>query len=184
MTGALPYSGSPPLVRGIFSRRQPDTHSGRLTPACAGNIIASAFDDACIQAHPRMRGEYRFNRRYLMQDTGSPPHTRGISRQVETLRSPRRLTPAYAGNINQEQKTITGAWAHPRIRGEYVFDWGIIIRILGSPPHTRGICARSGHEGYDGRLTPAYAGNMMSDEVYVTFEKAHPRIRGEYRFTS
>ena len=123
MTGALPYSGSPPLVRGIFSRRQPDTHSGRLTPACAGNIIASAFDDACIQAHPRMRGEYRFNRRYLMQDTGSPPHTRGI-------------------------------------------------------------CARSGHEGYDGRLTPAYAGNMMSDEVYVTFEKAHPRIRGEYRFTS
>ena len=162
MTGALPYSGSPPLVRGIFSRRQPDTHSGRLTPACAGNIIASAFDDACIQAHPRMRGEYRFNRRYLMQDTGSPPHTRGISRQVETLRSPRRLTPAYAGNINQEQKTITGAWAHPRIRGEYHGLTSNTATDKGSPPHTRGIFRRAPLLRQSNRLTPAYAGNICA----------------------
>ena len=137
-----------------------------------------------MQAHPRIRGEYRKPDLRLRLLRGSPPHTRGISLEWAISSPPDRLTPAYAGNIVHCSRFLYLARAHPRIRGEYTLRHDKIPDALGSPPHTRGICARSGHEGYDGRLTPAYAGNMMSDEVYVTFEKAHPRIRGEYRFTS
>ena len=71
--------------------------------------------------------------------TGSPPHTRGIFPHFPPEAPRPRLTPAYAGNINQEMPDEQMAEAHPRIRGEYCALFVRQLRDVGSPPHTRGI---------------------------------------------
>ena len=49
------------------------------------------------------------------------------------------LTPAYAGNIQLQEKLHIHTGAHPRIRGEYDDAVVHVPDIEGSPPHTRGI---------------------------------------------
>ena len=111
---------------------------------------------------------------------GSPPHTRGILGFSAGPTCGRRLTPAYAGNINVLSARPSASGAHPRLRGEYPAIMSGIKVWKGSPPYTRGISAH-GRKEYPSRgLTPAYAGNIRSHTTNSQAFQAHPRIRGEY----
>ena len=54
-----------------------------------------------------------------------------------------------------------------------------LVRLLGSPPLTRG--KAKGFPAYSGffRITPAYAGKSQNSEAYFSQKKDHPRLRGE-----
>ena len=72
--------GSPPRVRGtdIMCRCRCLCH--RITPACAGNSLATLVENLICQDHPRVCGEQ--SRRALSNGgiMGSPPRVRGTGR--------------------------------------------------------------------------------------------------------
>ena len=68
---------------------------------------------------------------------GSPPHSRdklldGILGIVQN-----RITPAYVGQIDKDDKILDLIRDHPRIRGTNSFFDLVIGNVPGSPPHTR-----------------------------------------------
>ena len=56
--GYLPYTGSPPLARGIQATIMYHWQFAGITPACAGNTTIVIFCKVYIRDHPRLRGEY------------------------------------------------------------------------------------------------------------------------------
>lgn len=115
---------------------------------------------------------------------GSPPLMRGISSISQATPCSTRLTPAYTGNIISGSTRMISAWAHPRLRGEYVQCGSTNLSDQGSPPHTRGIWRKKGKARYLQGLTPAYAGNIHIKCHCKLCQWAHPRIRGEYELES
>ena len=57
-----------------------------------------------------------------------------------------------------------------------------MLRLTGSPPHTRGRYLRELVRGNIGGFTPAYAGKMRLHGRLQPESEVHPRIRGEDRF--
>ena len=102
--------------------------------------------------------------RVIDLQVGSPPHTRGISKQVINGEIDDRLTPAYAGNITKIHGSPLPVQAHPRIRGEYAIPGSKPGADGGSPPHTRGIFSAKLQKSSGFRLTPAYVGNIEQEE--------------------
>ena len=113
--------GSPPHARGIRGNRGDRVRESGITPACAGNTYLS---DPLVLAsgdHPRMRGEYAFAILFPPKCQGSPPHARGIPAISNPSSSDPGITPACAGNTENQVHTWRFHWDHPRMRGEYVF---------------------------------------------------------------
>ena len=132
------------------------------------------------KAHPRIRGEYLHAGKIKAYVQGSPPHTRGIFFVCSCISLSLRLTPAYAGNIQKDDGCAQRDGAHPRIRGEYDPLRDRTNNDVGSPPHTRGISTATSMRCTSMRLTPAYAGNIVTELTVERLTEAHPRIRGEY----
>ena len=114
---------------------------------------------------------------------GSPPLTRGIHSYMAGICYRVRFTPAHAGNTNHPAQWFTRLWVHPRSRGEYVIPARLAIRMIGSPPLTRGIPATITVIITVTRFTPAHAGNTPSLCLGLDGKKVHPRSRGEYRLS-
>ena len=96
----------------------------------------------------------------------------------------RKNTPAYAGNTSDPSSTIPVFRDHPRLRGEYS---SVICRNAsdpGSPPLARGILCRCLVDGCAGGITPACAGNTSLSAPAASCTWDHPRLRGEYWFTT
>ena len=112
--------------------------------------------------HPRLRGEYKRIRLIFRIRKGSPPLTRGIL--VWCLWEYRiyRITPAYAGNTPDEHVEGMATEDHPRLRGEYLKIAITQLTDKGSPPLTRGIQDRIALIADPCGITPAYAGNTLS----------------------
>ncbi|KRM95468.1 hypothetical protein FC19_GL001780 [Liquorilactobacillus aquaticus DSM 21051] len=70
--------GSPPHARGILNAAFLNLFIFRITPACAGNTVATLTLFRCDKDHPRMRGEYLQKSVKTWEFWGSPPHARGI----------------------------------------------------------------------------------------------------------
>ena len=136
---SFPFTGSPPHTRGIRANPAVITADMRITPAYAGNTLLILILNFIGRDHPRIRGEYIVfmikNRLYI----GSPPHTRGILYKPILSLPNQRITPAYAGNTYIYFYFFVKEWDHPRIRGEYRNNYLLILHLMGSPPHTRGI---------------------------------------------
>ena len=111
---------------------------------------------------------------------GSPPHTRGILVNDESNNVGSGITPAHAGNTDYIGFFFRRLRDHPRTRGEYPFVFIILLVLLGSPPHTRGIRSADIHIGGLGGITPAHAGNTQDSQRTSTAPRDHPRTRGEY----
>ena len=114
---------------------------------------------------------------------GSPPLTRGIHSYMAGICYRVRFTPAHAGNTNHPAQWFTRLWVHPRSRGEYVIPARLAIRMIGSPPLTRGIHQEEKKDENGQRFTPAHAGNTHSKGILPVHYKVHPRSRGEYRLS-
>ena len=75
---AVSVLGSPPLARGIHGMRCLKNWDKGITPACAGNTSRIACEQLTLTDHPRLRGEYMYEREKNYLLAGSPPLARGI----------------------------------------------------------------------------------------------------------
>ena len=72
---------------------------------------------------------------------------------------------------------------HPRIRGKNYNVHMISICTVGSPPHTREE-SKSCHKSFIiARITPAYAGRIIDENLVRNELNYHPRIRGKNKLT-
>ncbi len=132
-----------------------------------------------IPAHPRSRGEHRYDKALLGQDCGSSPLTRRTQPQPHQQRLRRRLVPTNVGNTDSPGRTVPAGSAHPRSRGEHR---GARIRIPfspGSSPLARGAQRVPAGLLRGLRLIPACAENTSAHDPKSTAPPAHPRSRGE-----
>ena len=94
------FTGSPPLARGILNNTVDFSGCSGITPACAGNTAGGAPDLRCNRDHPRLRGEYLFQRYNGLHSAGSPPLARGILTMLMIQDGIEGITPACAGNTH------------------------------------------------------------------------------------
>ena len=172
--------GSSPLARG--TRPDPTRAGGlsRLIPARAGNTVGGFDLVGASSAHPRSRGEHQCLIRNWRPRFGSSPLARGTPRSAMLLRPLRRLIPARAGNTKSSGTSAPYRSAHPRSRGEHIFQKSLAAGHGGSSPLARGTQDNYGEELLEVRLIPARAGNTPHHAAGAGFGAAHPRSRGEH----
>ena len=113
-------------------------------------------------------------------EEGSPPPTRGTLAHPHRIYYLVRITPAYAGNTNDEKSFRLVTWDHPRLRGEHTVKLPNWADRIGSPPPTRGTQSISNCIIIKFRITPAYAGNTDGNGYARIDGQDHPRLRGEH----
>ena len=111
---------------------------------------------------------------------GSSPHTRGALGEIDVQRLLRAIIPAYAGSTHLSIPRRALMTDHPRIRGEHLMKYGLVIEAAGSSPHTRGAPPRRLDMHVCQRIIPAYAGSTPVRSSAHTPPSDHPRIRGEH----
>ena len=130
-------------------------------------------------AHPRSRGENKWEYHGQPTDSGSSPLTRGKPALPVPLRNVSRLIPAHAGKTLISRAVASQDGAHPRSRGENVFGCGKLTITPGSSPLTRGKHAMDQTRGEVLGLIPAHAGKTPRFFRAEPSCGAHPRSRGE-----
>ena len=127
-----------------------------------------------------MRGEYTHRINNIIQETGSPPHARGIPMSSDAIRDQLGITPACAGNTTCAHYCKCSPGDHPRMRGEYTSSSLPLIASPGSSPHARGIPGVNLVRVRNAGITPACAGNTKILNASASDHRDHPRMRGEY----
>ena len=176
--------GSSPLTRGKPERRGDDRAQEGLIPAHAGKTRRRPARTSGCKAHPRSRGENPDRQFRAGHGAGSSPLTRGKPQSPQARQNRNGLIPAHAGKTAGSQ-TRAGAWrAHPRSRGENVFKSSADQMKAGSSPLTRGKPTGYNLGTLDHGLIPAHAGKTSPLASSANRRWAHPRSRGENRFSS
>ena len=152
-------AGSPPHTRGTRLWDAFDGGEDRITPAHAGNTRRGKPITPQNQDHPRTRGEHLDEDELVVQELGSPPHTRGTRPDHVRAQPAHGITPAHAGNTFFLKLFLKIRKNHPRTRGEHTPTTIAAPLAIGSPPHTRGTPKASVSSALFGRITPAHAGN-------------------------
>ncbi len=114
---------------------------------------------------------------------GSAPRTRGTLDYEHYPVGTRRFSPADAGNTIQSDLVHHVAPVQPRGRGEHLGPNGVLIRISGSAPRTRGTRGNRGARAAHRRFSPADAGNTVSAPGWRRSSPVQPRGRGEHERT-
>ena len=131
------------------------------------------------RAHPRSRGENDEIFRNTYGGRGSSPLTRGKPVDAKDREGVPRLIPAHAGKTRRSRGVRSVDAAHPRSRGENVFQVRDGHAYRGSSPLTRGkhgaVTVRLNLTG----LIPAHAGKTRLATKRDRSSTAHPRSRGE-----
>ena len=130
--------------------------------------------------HPRLRGNYGLVSPIPRLNPGSPPLTRELLWAVIPGIWIRGITPAYAGTTDIYNLCASVIRDHPRLRGNYCRNIGIVNSLTISPPLTRELLAANFKLYRYSGITPAYAGTTgkFAEGIYAT--KDHPRLRGNY----
>ena len=171
--------GSPPRMRGkAFSVSQAHNDGG-ITPAYAGKSHAGVCGDLVEEDHPRVCGEKPCAQCAKTDKAGSPPRMRGKVQKLSTLRSCKRITPAYAGKRSWRRKPPVSGRDHPRVCGEKQSLERISENMPGSPPRMRGKARASSWPPAASRITPAYAGKRYCYSLSQVVDWDHPRVCGE-----
>ena len=131
---------------------------------------------------------------------GSSPLTRGKHVHLSNFLTVCGLIPAHAGKTPPRSAGLTGAWAHPRSRGENFSSARVTTlrggahprsrgenedfyseseRRRGSSPLTRGKLQRVLNLLDNAGLIPAHAGKTEQGRLPSSLCRAHPRSRGE-----
>ena len=96
------FTGSPPPTRGTPGEQLLLNFDTRITPAYAGNTVIVNFFRTEHRDHPRLRGEHFLLFPFVSLLLGSPPPTRGTLKAPVICCISDRITPAYAGNTEQD----------------------------------------------------------------------------------
>ena len=131
----------------------------RITPAPAGNTLASVKANLTLQDHPRACGKHLFDACDQAGWEGSPPRLRETLLDEFDRYAPFRITPAPAGNTQMVCFVHCSFEDHPRACGKHS-SWAQATRSNpGSPPRLRETRrARRPRKKMRG-ITPAPAGN-------------------------
>ena len=172
--------GSSPHARGT---RTPNTKfklCNGIIPACAGNTALTLPNTTSARDHPRMRGEHILRLSSLALTAGSSPHARGTQKTHASPLGNLGIIPACAGNTLGRLMRCRLMWDHPRMRGEHVFNFGVLFFCMGSSPHARGTHRREGVHRDGTGIIPACAGNTGNLLRRIFDAGDHPRMRGEH----
>ena len=110
---------------------------------------------------------------------GSSPLTRGKQRPMSLPRPFHGLIPAHAGKTIHGPGRSQDLQAHPRSRGENMYESAIARGPRGSSPLTRGKPGPKAPASTRRRLIPAHAGKTIMNTPAQKTSRAHPRSRGE-----
>ena len=171
--------GSPPRMRGKGIADDEARAAVGITPACAGKSEKKVPFLPPHQDHPRVCGEKARSICRPLCKMGSPPRMRGKV-SVHSAFSPFvRITPACAGKSRRLSHCRSQFWDHPRVCGEKLFRFILVLHPLGSPPRMRGKVIPVHSRSSPPRITPAYAGKSCT--VCQRSEDCwdHPRVCGE-----
>ena len=91
-----------------------------------------------VKDHPRVCGENRKESKLVREFVGSPPRVRGKLCGLYRVTTERGITPACAGKTKFADMVIVPEQDHPRVCGENVSLYSVIVEIRGSPPRVRG----------------------------------------------
>ena len=172
-------AGSSPLTRGKRGDRRDDRADRGLIPAHAGKTTGGVFSTMTPGAHPRSRGENLVIKAKNAQRVGSSPLTRGKRAPGCGCRHRRGLIPAHAGKTRRLRGLSLAMRAHPRSRGENLFQFRTSCAPVGSSPLTRGKRRGESAPAAGGGLIPAHAGKTARGGRALRSFWAHPRSRGE-----
>ena len=86
-----------PAHAGKHSEGRRERHDGGLIPAHAGKTLIGWGVAACLEAHPRSRGENLAEQGWDTYALGSSPLTRGKHRLGPVPNQPLGLIPAHSG---------------------------------------------------------------------------------------
>ena len=111
--------------------------------------------------------------------TGSPPHRRGKARVQRQDGPGVGITPAQAGKRHTGRRCRGLGWDHPRAGGEKNKELEGVWLPMGSPPRGRGKVLYRVPEVVPVRITPAWAGKILADNLSIQGHKDHPRTGGE-----
>ena len=150
-----------------------------ITPAYAGKSLRERNTFVQPQDHPRLCGEKIMPMQIFRMDIGSPPPMRGKDAGFSFFVDTVRITPAYAGKRNENEKLRSVKQDHPRLCGEKGTLGIFIPGSLGSPPPMRGKDAAVLAAGDTPRITPAYAGKSQRPHISLGIVRDHPRLCGE-----
>ena len=131
-------TGSPPRVRGKAILFASVYRAIGITPACAGKRNSGNLCLTITGDHPRVCGEKKSVNHAEIVAWGSPPRVRGKDDYMLLLRDAFRITPACAGKRRCTGRCNSRFWDHPRVCGEKVSTWLMVMVISGSPPRVRG----------------------------------------------
>ena len=166
-------------MRGKVGYIHPFCHGVGITPAYAGKRSAGREFGTAAWDHPRACGEKAMSVTTMNKSQGSPPRMRGKERYFVWQEDGTGITPAYAGKsvLLVFQSAVNRD--HPRICGEKLPRTLRPSPRKGSPPHMRGKVNEKKANGFDIRITPAYAGKSTLLCFPAEPGWDHPRICGE-----
>ena len=131
------FLGSSPLTRGKPHGRDHPDSSGRLIPAHAGKTAGTQRRTSRPLAHPRSRGENALLGAAVGIGGGSSPLTRGKLHTTIIACTSQRLIPAHAGKTAPCGVCELNRGAHPRSRGENLFQQATTM-VAQAHPRSRG----------------------------------------------
>ena len=182
-TGSEGFAGIPgssPRARGTRPDRVPSARGLRIIPACAGNtntvhtIIGGNWD------HPRVRGEHAQRLPSESTPMGSSPRARGTRCGQDFRHREPGIIPACAGNTIGRSNCVMHPKDHPRVRGEHLIPWSLLLEEIGSSPRARGTPQPNSCRLMLRGIIPACAGNTWLMSTIFSVIRDHPRVRGEH----
>ena len=179
MSSAVSSPGSPPRMRGKGTLTNTLNTVSGITPAYAGKSRCGPKGSRKHKDHPRVCGEKYYVTVGKADHEGSPPRMRGKVRAAPLGAGDAGITPAYAGKSQPWRSYSQRRWDHPRVCGEKHTNISVRPIPPGSPPRMRGKETPSLVVVRGSRITPAYAGKSLPEELEQALPKDHPRVCGE-----
>ena len=196
-------SGSSPLARGLRGCEEGRRCVRGIIPARAGfteqggfqrherggsSPLARGLRDL-VEGHPLGDGIIPARAGFTSTAPGSPPPDRGSSPLARGLPLPARPTPrepriipARAGFTGPCPTGSGRGRDHPRSRGVYGADMGVVAAVMGSSPLARGLPVVHVDDRASQRIIPARAGFTTRPGRRRCGRSDHPRSRGVYAY--
>ena len=166
-------------MRGKLAEEPKSFNLRRITPACAGKTVMTAWIQDGDEDHPRVCGENFGSNSYACILVGSPPRVRGKRPGNDGVPDRIGITPACAGKTLQSLSPSPYTQDHPRVCGENQGRGRRAVRRGGSPPRVRGKLFHEGGADHRRRITPACAGKTIDARLDEWCDEDHPRVCGE-----
>ena len=151
-------------MRGIPNISDGHSPMPGIIPAHAGHTCEDYAGPSSNRDHPRTCGAYSSAIRSIRSPSGSSPHMRGILKKSIACNLSGGIIPAHAGHTVRLPFFPVLPVDHPRTCGAYQHRTCLIVCIMGSSPHMRGIPNLSESQQIELGIIPAHAGHTVGSQ--------------------